>query len=87
MKNKTRPAERGMLRQQWLLQRGLSTEEGVEIANGVMVERKMNLEKRYHRTLAKAFKTNPHQVDFTKPDQAISVINAWVSDQTAGIFI
>uniref|UniRef100_A0A3B4FV98 Plasminogen activator inhibitor 1 n=1 Tax=Pundamilia nyererei TaxID=303518 RepID=A0A3B4FV98_9CICH len=58
--------ERGMLRQQWLLQRGLSTEEGVEIANGVMVERKMNLEKRYHRTLAKAFKTNPHQVDFTK---------------------
>lgn len=76
-----------MLRQQWLLQRGLSAEEGVDIANGVMVERKMNLEKRYHRTLAKAFKTNPHQVDFTKPDQAISVINAWVSDHTAGIFI
>ncbi|XP_063322160.1 plasminogen activator inhibitor 1 [Pelmatolapia mariae] len=77
--------ERGMLRQQWLLQQGLSTEEGVEIANGVMVERKMNLEKRYHRTLAKAFKTHPHQVDFTKPDQAISIINAWVSDHTAGL--
>ncbi|CAJ1086481.1 plasminogen activator inhibitor 1 [Xyrichtys novacula] len=75
--------ERGMSRQQRLLQRDLSSEEGVEIASGMMVERKMSLEKGYRRALAKAFQTHPNQVDFTKPDEAISVINAWVSDHTA----
>ncbi|XP_051231194.1 plasminogen activator inhibitor 1 [Dicentrarchus labrax] len=76
--------ERGMSRQQRNLQRDLSSEEGVETASGVMVERKMSLEKGYRRALAKAFQTHPHQVDFTKPDQAVSIINAWVSDHTAG---
>uniref|UniRef100_UPI0037E7668F plasminogen activator inhibitor 1 n=1 Tax=Semicossyphus pulcher TaxID=241346 RepID=UPI0037E7668F len=76
--------ERGMSRQQRLLHRDLSSEEGVETASGVMVERKMSLEKGYRRALAKAFQTHPHQVDFTKPEQAINVINAWVSDHTAG---
>ncbi|GAA6229032.1 plasminogen activator inhibitor 1 [Lates japonicus] len=76
--------ERGMSRQQRLLQRDLSSEEGVEIAGGVMVERKMSLEKGYRRALAKAFQTHPHQVDFTKPDQAVTIINSWVSDHTAG---
>lgn len=34
--------------------------------------------------MAKAFQTHPHQVDFSKPDQAVSIINSWVSDHTAG---
>ncbi|KAL7374869.1 hypothetical protein ABVT39_008400 [Epinephelus coioides] len=76
--------ERGMSRVQRLLQRDLSSEEGVETASGVMVERKMSLEKGYRRALAKAFQTHPNQVDFTKPDQAVSIINSWVSDHTAG---
>ncbi|XP_034413406.1 plasminogen activator inhibitor 1 [Cyclopterus lumpus] len=76
--------ERGMSRQQRLLQRDLSSEDGVETASGVMVERKMSLEKGYRRALAKAFQTHPNQVDFTKPDQAVSIINSWVSDHTAG---
>ncbi|XP_041635977.1 plasminogen activator inhibitor 1 [Cheilinus undulatus] len=76
--------ERGMSRQQRLLQRDLSSEDGVELASGMMVERKMSLEKGYRRALAKAFQTHPHQVDFTRPDEAIGVINAWVSDHTAG---
>ncbi|KAM6909106.1 plasminogen activator inhibitor 1 [Xenentodon cancila] len=76
--------ERGMPRQQRLLQRDLASEDGVEITSAVMVERKMNLEKGYRRALAKTFQTHPHQVDFTKPDQAVSIINAWVSDHTAG---
>ncbi|XP_026154846.1 plasminogen activator inhibitor 1 [Mastacembelus armatus] len=76
--------DREMSRQQRLLQRHLSNEEVIEIAGGVMVERKMNLEKGYYRALAKAFRTHPHQVDFTKPEQAINIINAWVSDHTEG---
>ncbi|XP_039979090.1 plasminogen activator inhibitor 1 [Xiphias gladius] len=76
--------ERGMSRQQRLLQRDLSSEKGVEIASGVMVERKMSLEKGYRRALAKAFQAHPHQVDFTNPDQAVIIINSWVSDHTAG---
>nr|XP_046236884.1 plasminogen activator inhibitor 1 [Scatophagus argus] len=76
--------ERGMSRQQRILQQSLSDEEGVETVSGVMVERKMSLEKGYRWSLAKAFRTHPHQVDFTKPDQAVSIINSWVSDHTAG---
>lgn len=73
-----------MPRQQRLLQLDLASEDGVEIASGVMVERKMSLEKRFRRALAKTFQTHPHQMDFTKPEQAVSIINAWVSDHTAG---
>ncbi|KAM9335186.1 plasminogen activator inhibitor 1 [Symphorus nematophorus] len=76
--------ERGMARQQRFLQRDVSSEEGVETASGVMVERKMSLEKGYRHALAKAFQTHPHQVDFTKPEQAVGIINTWVSDHTAG---
>ncbi|KAM6949045.1 plasminogen activator inhibitor 1 [Aplochiton taeniatus] len=76
--------ERGMSRQQRLLQRDVTGEEGVEAVSGVMVERKMSLEKGYRRGLAKAFQTEPHQVDFSRPEQALHVINAWVSDHTAG---
>lgn len=76
--------ERGMPWQQRQLQRILSSERGVEIASGVMVERKLSLEKGFRRALAKAFQTHPHQVDFTNPNQAIGIINAWVSDHTAG---
>ncbi|XP_068164066.1 plasminogen activator inhibitor 1 [Antennarius striatus] len=76
--------ERGMSRQQRLLQRDLSSEEGVDMASGIMVERKMSLEKGYRRALAKAFQAHPHQVDFTRPDQAVRIINSWVSDHTAG---
>ncbi|XP_077354958.1 plasminogen activator inhibitor 1 [Festucalex cinctus] len=76
--------ERGMSRQQRLLQRDLHIEEGLEMASGVMVERKMSLEKGYRQALSKAFRSHPHQVDFTRPDQAVDIINAWVSDHTAG---
>uniref|UniRef100_A0A8D3A999 Plasminogen activator inhibitor 1 n=1 Tax=Scophthalmus maximus TaxID=52904 RepID=A0A8D3A999_SCOMX len=76
--------ERGTSRRQRLLQRDLSSEEGVELASGVMVERKMSLEKGYRRALAKAFQTHPNQVDFTKTDEAVAIINSWVSDHTAG---
>ncbi|XP_062305916.1 LOW QUALITY PROTEIN: plasminogen activator inhibitor 1 [Osmerus eperlanus] len=75
--------ERGMLRQQRLLQRDLSSEEGVEVAgSGVMVERKMTLEKGFRRSLGKAFQSYPNQLDFTRPDQALQIINAWVDDHT-----
>lgn len=73
-----------MSRQQRLLQRDLSSEDSVETASAVMVERKVSLEKGYRRALVKAFQTHPHQVDFTKPKQAIDIINEWVSDHTAG---
>uniref|UniRef100_G3N6K3 Plasminogen activator inhibitor 1 n=1 Tax=Gasterosteus aculeatus aculeatus TaxID=481459 RepID=G3N6K3_GASAC len=76
--------ERGMSRQQRLLQRDLSSEVAVDTASGVMVERKMSLEKGYRRALFKAFQSHPNQVDFNKPDQAVSIINSWVSDHTAG---
>lgn len=79
------PSERGASRQQRLLQRDVSSEDGVEVASGVMVERKMSLEKSYRRALAKAFQTHPHQVDFTRPEQAVTIINSWVSDHTAGL--
>ncbi|XP_054655779.1 plasminogen activator inhibitor 1 [Dunckerocampus dactyliophorus] len=76
--------ERGVSRQQRMLQRDLHSEEGLDMASGVMVERKMILKKSYRHALLKAFSSHPHQVDFTRPDQAVSVINAWVSDHTAG---
>ncbi|XP_038851467.1 plasminogen activator inhibitor 1-like [Salvelinus namaycush] len=76
--------ERGMSRQQRLLQQNLSSEEGVELASGIMVEKKMALEKGFRRGLGKAFQTSPHQLDFSRPDQALEFINAWVSDHTAG---
>ncbi|XP_057712283.1 plasminogen activator inhibitor 1 [Corythoichthys intestinalis] len=76
--------ERGMSRQQRLIQHELHSEEALEMACGVMVERKMSIEKGYRRALSKAFRSHPHQVDFTKPDQAVDIINAWVSDHTAG---
>lgn len=75
-----------MSRQQRLVLRDLSSEEGVKTASGVMVERNMILEKGYRRALAKAFQAHPHQMDFTKVDQAVSIINAWVSEHTAGTY-
>ncbi|XP_028996521.1 plasminogen activator inhibitor 1 [Betta splendens] len=77
--------ERVMAQQQRLQLRDLSKEEAVEVASGVMVERKMTLEKKYRRALAKVFQTHLHQLDFTKPEQAVQIINAWISDHTAGI--
>lgn len=73
-----------MSREQRLLHRDLSSEDRVETASAVMVERKMSLKKGYRRALVKAFQTHPHQVDFSKPEQAINIINEWVSDHTAG---
>ncbi|XP_010903953.2 plasminogen activator inhibitor 1 [Esox lucius] len=76
--------EHGMARQQRLLQRDIASTEGVELASGVMVERKMVLEKGFRKGLRKAFQAFPHQLDFSKPYQALDIINAWVSDHTAG---
>lgn len=76
--------ERGVPRQQRLLQRDLASEEGVELASGLMVDRKLLLEKSFRRGLAKAFQAMPNQLDFSQPEMARSVINKWVSDHTAG---
>lgn len=76
--------ERGSLRQQRLLQRDVSSEDGVEVASGVMVESKMSLEKGFRRALGKAFQSFPNQMDFTRPDQALRIVNSWVNDHTAG---
>uniref|UniRef100_A0AAY4CET3 Plasminogen activator inhibitor 1 n=1 Tax=Denticeps clupeoides TaxID=299321 RepID=A0AAY4CET3_9TELE len=76
--------KRGMPRQQRMLHRDLSSEEGVELASGVMVDRKLLLEKSFRRGLAKAFQAMPHQLDFKQSDVARRVINSWVSDHTAG---
>ncbi|KAL7876021.1 hypothetical protein AOLI_G00109840 [Acnodon oligacanthus] len=77
--------ERGMLRQQRLLQRDLDSEHGVEVASGVMVDRKVILEKHFRRSLSKAFQSVPHQMDFSQPESALQVINSWVSDRTGAM--
>ncbi|XP_030635373.1 plasminogen activator inhibitor 1 [Chanos chanos] len=77
--------ERGMPREQRLLQRDLAVEEGLELASGVMVDRKLVLEKSFRRGLSKAFQSTPHQLDFSQPDTALKVINAWMSDSTGGM--
>lgn len=69
---------------QRLLQRDLHSEEGVEVASGVMVDRKVVLEKVFRRGLAKAFQSIPHQIDFSQPENARQVINSWISDHTGG---
>ncbi|XP_076145232.1 plasminogen activator inhibitor 1 [Alosa pseudoharengus] len=77
--------ERGAPRQQRLLQRDLASEEFVELASGVMVDRKLLLEKNFRRGLSKAFQAMPHQLDFSQPEKAKNIINRWVSDHTAGM--
>ncbi|KAI1898862.1 hypothetical protein AGOR_G00076770 [Albula goreensis] len=77
--------ERGTPRQQRLLQRDLSREEAVQLISGVMVDRKITLEKSFRRGLGKAYQSTPHQLDFSHPDTALAVINAWVSDYTEGM--
>ncbi|XP_036404808.1 plasminogen activator inhibitor 1 [Megalops cyprinoides] len=76
--------ERGVPRQQRLLQRDLSREDAVQLISGVMVDRKLTLEKSFRRGLSKAYQSSPHQVDFSRPDKALQVINDWVSDYTEG---
>ncbi|XP_026871399.2 plasminogen activator inhibitor 1 isoform X1 [Electrophorus electricus] len=77
--------DRGMPRKQRLLQRELHSERGVEVASGVMVDRKVILEKPFRRSLTKAFQSMPHQVDFGQPETATQVINSWMSDRTGGM--
>lgn len=77
-------ADRGTHRQQRLLHRDLASEEAVELASGVMVDRKLLLEKSFRRSLAKAFQAMPNQLDFSQPEAARKVINSWVSDHTDG---
>lgn len=77
--------DRGMSRQQRLLQRDLASEDGVEVASAVMVDRKVILEKVFRRSISKAFQSVPHQVDFSRPDTALQVINSWMSDNTGGM--
>lgn len=76
-----------MPRQQRLLQRDLASEEGVEVASGIMVDRKLALEKVFRRSLSKAFQSVPHQVDFSHPDTALKIINSWMSENTGGVFV
>ncbi|XP_051562625.1 plasminogen activator inhibitor 1-like [Myxocyprinus asiaticus] len=77
--------DRGMPMQQRLLQRDLASEEGVEVASGVMVDRKIVLEKVFRHSLAKAFQSVPNQVDFSQPENARQMINSWTSDHTDGM--
>ncbi|XP_023688170.1 plasminogen activator inhibitor 1 [Paramormyrops kingsleyae] len=77
--------DRGIPRQLRLQHRDLSMEDAVQLANGVMVERKLGLEKGFRKGLLKAFQSIPHQLDFSNPDKAMEVINAWVSDNTDGM--
>jgi len=77
--------ERGMSRQQRVLQQTLSNETGLEVTSAVMVARLLSLERGYRKSLFKAFRAVPHQVDFTRANEAVDIINAWVSDHTAGI--
>ncbi|RXN21590.1 plasminogen activator inhibitor 1 [Labeo rohita] len=70
---------------QRLLQRDLASEDGVEVASGVMVDRKIILEKVFRRSLSKAFQSVPHQIDFSQPEMARQVINNWTSDHTGGM--
>nr|4DTE_A Chain A, Serpin peptidase inhibitor, clade E (nexin, plasminogen activator inhibitor type 1), member 1 [Danio rerio]4DTE_B Chain B, Serpin peptidase inhibitor, clade E (nexin, plasminogen activator inhibitor type 1), member 1 [Danio rerio] len=77
--------ERGMPKLQRLLQRDLASEDGVEVASGVMVDRKIILEKVFRRSLSKAFQSVPHQIDFSQPEMARQVINSWTSDHTDGM--
>lgn len=79
--------DHGMSHQQRLLQRDLASEEGVEVASGIMVGRKVILEKDFRRSLLKAFQSVPHQVDFSNPETAVDVINSWMSDNTGGVFV
>ncbi|XP_016421511.1 plasminogen activator inhibitor 1 [Sinocyclocheilus rhinocerous] len=76
---------RGMPKLQRLLQRDLASEDGVEVASGVMVDRKIILEKVFRRSLSKAFQSVPHQIDFSQPEMARQVINSWTSDHTGGM--
>lgn len=76
-----------MPRQQRLLQRDLASEEGLELASAIMVDRKVLLEKVFRRGLLKAFQSVPHQVDFSHPDTALEIINSWMSDNTGGVFV
>ncbi|KAJ8416804.1 hypothetical protein AAFF_G00326820 [Aldrovandia affinis] len=77
--------ERGAPRQQRLMQRDLSKEEVVQSISGVMVDRKLGLEKSFRRGLGKAYQSTPHQLDFSQPETSLAVINAWVSDYTEGM--
>ncbi|XP_076829321.1 plasminogen activator inhibitor 1 [Brachyhypopomus gauderio] len=77
--------DRGMPRKQRLLQRDLASERGVEVASGLMVDRKVILEKPFRRSLSKAFQSMPHQVHFGQPETATQVINSWMSDRTGGM--
>ncbi|XP_056317364.1 plasminogen activator inhibitor 1 [Danio aesculapii] len=77
--------DRGMPKLQRLLQRDLASEDGVEVASGVMVDRKIILEKVFRRSLRKAFQSVPHQIDFSQPEMAKEVINSWTSDHTGGL--
>ncbi|XP_062850236.1 plasminogen activator inhibitor 1 [Trichomycterus rosablanca] len=77
--------ERGMPRLQRLLQRDLSMEDGVEVASGIMVDRKVLLEKAFRRSLSKSFQSVSNQVDFSHPENALKVINSWMSDRTGGM--
>ncbi|XP_060730447.1 plasminogen activator inhibitor 1 [Tachysurus vachellii] len=77
--------DRGMSRKQRLLQRDLASEEGVEVASAVIVDRKVILEKVFRRSMSKAFQSVPHQVDFSHLDSALKVINSWMSDNTGGM--
>ncbi|XP_018588767.1 plasminogen activator inhibitor 1 [Scleropages formosus] len=77
--------ERGMPRKMRLQQRELSMEDAMQLVNGVMVDRKLVLEKAFRRGLSKAFQSTPHQMDFSNPDKALEVINSWMSDNTEGM--
>ncbi|XP_006627563.2 plasminogen activator inhibitor 1 [Lepisosteus oculatus] len=76
---------RGAPRQQRLLQKQLANEGALQVANAVMADRRLRLERAFRRGLAKAFQSDVHQVDYTEPETALKVINDWVYDNTEGM--
>ncbi|XP_028653843.1 plasminogen activator inhibitor 1 [Erpetoichthys calabaricus] len=77
--------DRGVPHIQRKLQKELSSETALKVANAVFVQRTLLLEKVYRRSFLKTFQQSLHQVDFTDPQMAGSVINHWVSDHTDGM--
>ncbi|XP_066578787.1 plasminogen activator inhibitor 1 isoform X1 [Amia ocellicauda] len=76
--------ERGVPRQQRLLQKQLSAEDALTMVSGTMVDRRLRMEKAFKRGLNKSFLSGVHQLDYSDPETALRVINAWVADQTEG---
>ncbi|XP_023685072.1 plasminogen activator inhibitor 1-like [Paramormyrops kingsleyae] len=72
------------LQKQHLLNVELSGEQVVQMASIMLVEQDMVLQKGFLWALDKGFQSSPLPLDFSRPDEALSFVNSWVSEQTEG---